>query len=260
MNESQFSREALDRGAGVLRLAPAWVPRAHMRPGGRLRLHPNDLYPYGPNRGGIDERWLASNVKANNGPDTRPDEGLSYVECDAKLLPLLAFTGDSWQVLGKLFDNAVPIPFHLHRKKFEAYYYPAQYNQSPGAFPYTFFGLEPHTSREDLRRCLARWSEGDNGILYHSKAYKLKAGTGWQVDTGVLHAPGTMVTYEPQAPFDAGSAFESMCAGEPLPWEFLTRELPEAQRNDIRYCRHDLSGRRARARALCAERLWRFGQ
>ncbi|MBM3752444.1 MAG: hypothetical protein FJW38_00505 [Acidobacteria bacterium] len=233
MNTSKFFRSALDQGRGVLRLAPNWVPRAHMRAGGRLRLHPNDLFAFGPHRGAFDERWLASNVKANNGPDTRPDEGLSYVEFGGELAPLAAVTGDSWQVLCKLFDNAVPIPFHLHRQKYEAYFYPAQYNHSPGAFPYTFFGLEPHTSREDIRRCLARWSEGDNGILYHSKAYKLKPGTGWQVDVGVLHAPGTMVTYEPQAPFDAGSAFESICAGDPLPWDYLTKELPEAQRNDI---------------------------
>ena len=246
MNKSQFFRHALDRGRGVLRLAPTWVPRAALRPGGRLRLHPNDLYALGPHRGGIDERWLASNVVADNGPGTPGDEGLSYIELDGACVELRELTGDSWQVLCKLFDNAVPIPLHVHptdaqarplgrRGKPEAYYFPPQYNANPGAFPYTFFGLQTHTSREAVRRCLQRWSEGDNGILHLSQAYKLKPGTGWQVDPNVLHAPGTLVTYEPQAPSDMGAKFESMCAGEPLPWEALTGQMPEAHRNDIDY-------------------------
>ncbi len=246
MNKSQFFRHALDRGRGVLRLAPTWVPRAALRPGGRLRLHPNDLYALGPHRGGIDERWLASNVVADNGPGTPGDEGLSYIELDGACVELRELTGDSWQVLCKLFDNAVPIPLHVHptdaqarplgrRGKPEAYYFPPQYNANPGAFPYTFFGLQTHTSREAVRRCLQRWSEGDNGILHLSQAYKLKPGTGWQVDPNVLHAPGTLVTYEPQAPSDMGAKFESMCAGDPLPWEALTGQMPEAHRNDIDY-------------------------
>jgi hypothetical protein len=246
MNTSQFFRHALDRGRGVLRLAPTWVPRAALRPGGRLRLHPNDLYALGPHRGGIDERWLASNVVADNGPGTPADEGLSYIELDGACVELREFTGDSWQVLCKLFDNAVPIPLHVHptdaqarplgrRGKPEAYYFPPQYNANPGAFPYTFFGLQTHTSRESIRRCLQRWGDGDNGILHLSQAYKLKPGTGWQVDPNVLHAPGTLVTYEPQAPSDMGAMFESMCGGDPLPWEALTGQMPEAHRNDIDY-------------------------
>ena len=114
MNTSEFFRLAFERGQGVLRLAPTWVPRALLRPGGRLRLHPNDLYALGGQRGGIDERWLASNVVADNGPGTPADEGLSYVEMDGDCVPLREFTGDSWQVLCKLFDNAVPIPLHVH--------------------------------------------------------------------------------------------------------------------------------------------------
>lgn len=246
MNTSEFFRLAAEKGQGVLRLAPAWVPRAMLRPGGRLHLHPSDLYALGGHRGGIDERWLASNVVADNGPDTPPDEGLSYVEFNGDCVPLREFTGDSWQVLCKLFDNAVPIPLHVHpsdeqarplrkRGKPEAYYYPPQYNTNSGAFPYTFFGLQTHTSRDAVRRCLQRWSEGDNGILHLSQAYKLKPGTGWQVDTNVLHAPGTMVTYEPQAPSDIGAKFESMCAGDPLPWDALNGQMPEAQRNDLDY-------------------------
>ena len=74
---------ALDRGGGMLRLAPCWVPRSFLHPGRRLKLHPDDLYAYGLNRGGIDERWLASTTEAANEGRT-PDEGLSYVVFEDK--------------------------------------------------------------------------------------------------------------------------------------------------------------------------------
>ena len=48
-----------------------------LQPGKRLKLHPEDLYAYGLDRGGIDERWFASTTPAANENRT-PDEGLSY--------------------------------------------------------------------------------------------------------------------------------------------------------------------------------------
>src|ERR1700679_3501868 len=72
-------KEAIDAGAGILRLEPSWVPRSFMIPGRRLKLHPDDLYAFGGHRGGINERWFSSTKKASNGPATTPDEGLSYV-------------------------------------------------------------------------------------------------------------------------------------------------------------------------------------
>ena len=69
---------ALEAGGGLLRLAPCWVPRSFLQPGKRLKLDPKDLYAFGLNRGGIDERWFASTTPAANDNRT-PDEGLSYV-------------------------------------------------------------------------------------------------------------------------------------------------------------------------------------
>src|SRR4029434_531711 len=69
---------ALDDSGGLLRLAPCWVPRSFLQPGKRLKLHPDDLYAYGLNRGGIDERWFASTTPCANENRT-PDEGLSYI-------------------------------------------------------------------------------------------------------------------------------------------------------------------------------------
>src|SRR3954469_11012035 len=71
-------RQAIEAGEGILRLAPTWVPRSFLMPGRRLKLHPDDIYAYGANRGGIDERWFASTTPAAN-ENREEDEGLSYV-------------------------------------------------------------------------------------------------------------------------------------------------------------------------------------
>src|SRR5881296_706172 len=73
-------REALSAGEGLVRLAPCWVPRSFLMPGGRLKLDSRDLYAYGAHRGGIDERWFSSTTNAANGPGTPADEGLSYID------------------------------------------------------------------------------------------------------------------------------------------------------------------------------------
>src|SRR5688572_502636 len=79
MTDRSAIQDAIGAGGGVLRLEPCWVPRSFMHPGRRLRLHPDDLYAYGAQRGGINERWFSSTTNADNGPGTPADEGLSYV-------------------------------------------------------------------------------------------------------------------------------------------------------------------------------------
>src|SRR5882672_5033374 len=77
-NTKSVVESELARTNGLLRLAPTWVPRSFLQPGLRLKLHPDDTYAYGLNRGGIDERWFASTTEAAN-EGRVPDEGLSYV-------------------------------------------------------------------------------------------------------------------------------------------------------------------------------------
>src|SRR5450759_869154 len=256
-----FIREALSAGEGVVRLAPCWVPRSFLMPGGRLKLDPRDLYILGGHRGGIDERWFASTTKAANGPLTAPDEGLAYIEFHGEKLLLrdaIERAGDlflgagvmrqhgGWNLLCKFFDNLGPIPHHLHQTdefaarvgqkgKPEAYYFPPQYNFKDNNFPYTFMGLEPGTIKDDVRRCLERWNQGDNGILYHSKAYRLQPGTGWQIDAGILHAPGSLVTYEPQVNSDVFGMFQSMVEGRAVPWDLLVKDVPPENHHDLDY-------------------------
>lgn len=251
---------ALESGRGILHLAPAWVPRSFLIPGRRLHLAEQDMYVLGSHRGGIDERWLASTTRADNGPDTPEDEGLSYVTGPDGgrflLAEAIAAAGEQiigqvmmskwgrWPVLGKFFDNSGPIPFHLHQgpayaalvgkePKPEAYYFPPQLNAIGQDFPYTFFGLEPGTTRADVYRCLQRWAEGDNGILDLSKAYRLKPGTGWLIPSGILHAPGSFCTYEVQWGSDVSAIFQSMVEGRLVPWELLVKDVSPDRQHDL---------------------------
>ena len=96
-------------------------------------------------------------------------------------------------------------------------------------------GLNPGTTRDDVRRCLERWNEGDNGILYHSRAYKLKPGTGWQIDPGILHAPGSLVTYEPQVNSDVFAMYQSLVEGRAVPWDLLVKDVPPEHHHDLDY-------------------------
>ena len=231
-----------------------------MIPGRRLKLHPRDLYAFGANRGGINERWFSSTTKASNGPLTTPDEGLSYVhpERGERFLMKdgvdtagdLLLGGDvmsregGWNLLCKFFDNLGPIPHHMHQTdefaalvgqkgKPEAYYFPPQYNETFNNFPHTYMGLEPGTTKDDIRRCLERWNEGDNGILEFSRAYRLEPGTGWQIDPGILHAPGSLVTYEPQVNSDVFAMFQSEVEGRLVDWDLLVKDVQPEHHRDL---------------------------
>jgi hypothetical protein len=257
----KFIKKALETNNGLLHLAPTWVPRAFCIPGRRLKLRTDDLFALGTNRGGIDERWFSSACQADNGPGTPEDEGMSYVVCgnDKMLLKDLieadgvAILGDKvmnkWKglkVFAKFFDNMDALPHHIHLReehaknvgmegKPEAYYFPPQVNFSENNFPYTFFGLEPGTTKEQVRKCLIDFEKGDNKITNLSKAYRLEPGTGWLLPPGILHAPGSLCSFEPQWASDVYGMYQSVVAGKPVDRSLLVKDVPEDKKNDVDY-------------------------
>lgn len=265
MADESTIKRALDQGQGIVRLAPTWVPRSFCIPGRRIKLHPDDYYAFGAHRGGIDERWFSSAIPADNGPETLPDEGLSYIVLedgpaeqrltlrDAVALAGKALIGERlmekygcWPMYAKFFDNKGALPHHLHQMpadaervnqvaKPEAYYFPVQLNNYGADFPYTFFGLTPGTTPEQIKDCLRAWDKGDNKITNLSSAYRLQPGTGWDVPAGVLHAPGSLCTYEPQGASDVFAMFQSLVNEAPIAWDLLVKNVPAEHHHDLDY-------------------------
>ena len=256
MDKKELAINLFNEGNGILRLKPTWVPRSFCRPGKRIKLHPDDYYVLGLKRGGIDERWLSSTTWAENGPDTPEDEGLSYaVSKDGKTQILLRdlvdiLQGDligedlfnkyhRWPMFSKFFDNAGPLPHHIHHReeharrvgsagKPEMYFFPSQLNNHGGEFPYTFFGLNPETKKEEIKKCLEDFTKGDNHLLDHSQAYKIDLDTGWDVPPGILHAPASLCTYEPQFASDVYAMYQSiLCNGQCLDESLLWKNTPK---------------------------------
>jgi hypothetical protein len=260
-NNETIVKDAFDQGNGVLRLAPNWVPRSFCIPGRRIKLHPDDYYALGGERGGIDERWFASTTPAENGPLTGKEEGLSQVVFGDQQVTLReavdVLKGDvlgsrlwdehkSWPMYSKFFDNKGPLPHHVHHRdehaalvgqngKPEAYYFPPQVNNYGADFPYTFFGFEPGTKPEQVLECLKNFPKGDNKITNLSKAYRLQPGTGWDVPPGILHAPGSFCTYEPQKASDVFAMYQSLVNHVIVPEELLWKDTPQDRLGDHDY-------------------------
>ncbi len=263
MGNRSIIHRAFDQGQGILRLAPNWVPRSFCVPGRRIKLHPDDYYALGGERGGIDERWFSSTTPADNGPLTGKNEGLSEVVFeDGTSLEKALFRDavdelkdlligkriwgeyNSWPMYSKFFDNMDALPHHIHHAdehakltgqlgKPEAYFFPPQVNNHGGNFPFTFFGFEPGVSREKVKECLMGFSKGDNKITNISRAYRLDPGTGWDVPPGVLHAPGSLCTYEPQKASDVFAMYQSLAGEKVIPEEFLWKNTPEDRLGDF---------------------------
>jgi len=263
MANMSLAANALEQGKGILRLAPNWVPRSFCVPGRRIKLHPDDYYVLGGVRGGIDERWLSSTTPAKNGPLTGKNEGLSAVvvndgSTEEQILlkdVIDELKGEmignrlwdehkSWPLYSKFFDNMGPLPHHIHHNdekaaligqkgKPEAYYFPPQLNNHGGDFPYTFFGISPGVSRDEIRQCLVNFTKGDNKITSYSQAFRLDPGTGWDVPPGMLHAPGSMCTYEPQKASDVFAMYQSLVNEAIIPEELLWNGTPEDKKGDF---------------------------
>lgn len=264
MKQRELIEKALENGNGILRLAPTWVPRSFCRPGKRIKLHQDDYFILGQ-RGGIDERWLSSTTWAENGPGTPDDEGLSYIVVDEEgkekilLRDAISMMGSEiigetlwnkyhrWAMFSKFFDNAGPLPHHIHHRqrhaarvgadgKPEMYFFPSQLNNHGGEFAFTFFGFNPETTKEQVLDSLKQFTKGDNDLLGLSRAYKLQLDTGYQVDPGILHAPGSLCTYEPQFASDVYAMYQSVLMnGQVVGEDLLWKNCPEEEIGNFEY-------------------------
>lgn len=261
MSMSADIKNLFEKNGGILRLNPVFVPRRFSKPGHRLKLHPDDYYALGTKRGAIKERWFSSVITCMNGPDAAPDEGLSYVETGSAPITLRDFVQElgaeiigkelmdkygTWPMYSKFFDYEEPLFHHVHLDfeaaarvgrlgKPEAYYYPPQLNNHCGTFPHTYFGFDPDVTPEMVKERLADYEKRDIRITELSRAYRIELGTGWYTPPGVIHAPGSYLTYEPQWNSDVNSVYENVTAGEVYPYDFLAENCPEAQKRDIDY-------------------------
>ncbi len=105
-------------------------------------------------------------------------------------------------------------------------------NNHGGDFPYTFFGITPGTTKEQIKECLKNFTKGDNKITNYSSAFRLEPGTGWDVPPGMLHAPGSMCTYEPQKASDVFAMYQSLVNEAIIPEELLWKGTPEDRKGD----------------------------
>ena len=259
-SDEKVIRETFEKGEGVFRLFPAFVPRRFGKAGHRLKLHPDDYFAYGMDRGSITERWFASTIAAQNGPTAKADEGMAYVCAEygsdvkfslrdavktlgAELVgEYLMDTYGGWPMYSKFFDNENPLFHHLHLMfedaarvgklgKPEAYYFPKQYNNYTGEANYTYFGFDPDVDSEEVKERISHFADDDTRITDLSRAYRIELGTGWYTPAGVIHAPASVLTYEPQWNSDVNSVWENIVSGEVYPPEMLDEELPEGSKS-----------------------------
>ena len=261
-NDAAVIKETFEKGEGVFRLFPSFVPRRFGKAGRRMKLHPDDYFVFDMERGSITERWFASTIAAQNGPFAKADEGLSYVnigyDTDEKfsLKQAVSTLGaelvgeelmekyNGWPMYSKFFDNENPLFHHLHLSfedaekvgklgKPEAYYFPKQLNNYFGEANYTYFGFDPDVNPEEVKDRIRNYPHDDTRITDLSRAFRIELGTGWYTAPGVIHAPASVLTYEPQWNSDVNSVFENIVSGEIYPNEMLDEELPEDKKGDI---------------------------
>lgn len=254
-------RDLFNQHDGVLQLWPTWVARPFNRPGKRLRLHPDDYFAMGLDRGAIVERWFSSitHVETDGAGEF---EGMSFVNVDDSTENKVLFKDfidelgadligqtlidqfGTWPMYSKFYDYDQPLFHHIHHEeeasaragvkpKYEHYYFPKQYNQHLGKMPISYFGFDPSVSKEEVKERLRNYTKHDTRITELSRAWRIELDTGWYTPAGVVHAPGSLCTYEPQWNSDAMAIWENVVNGEVFHYDDLSAYVPEEDKNDI---------------------------
>ncbi len=262
MKNTETIRRTFREGEGVLRMVPAWVPRPFNRPGRRIRLHPDDYFAMGMERGAIVERWFSSVTRVETA-GAGPTEGLSFVNIDDNVSNTVLFTQfiqelgaeligqelmdryGTWPMYSKFYDYMLPLFHHIHhgeeacrrygnvKPKHEHYFFPKEYNPHLGEMPVTYFGFDPSVTREEVRQRLTDYSRRDIHITELSRAFRMELDTGWYTPAGVVHAPGSLCTYEPQWNSDVMAMWENVVNGEVFGKDALSGYVPDRDRDNL---------------------------
>ncbi|GHU62393.1 hypothetical protein AGMMS49983_03730 [Clostridia bacterium] len=260
--DKSTAKTILEQGGGILSLAPNWVPRPFNRPGNRLRLHPDDTYAMGMERGAIVERWFSSITPVETAGAV-PHEGMSFVNVDGDPSHKILFKDfvdalgpelygeelheryGTWPMYSKFYDYNEPLFHHVHHgpeacakvgvtPKHEHYFFPKQYNNHRGTRPTSFFGFDPSVTKEEVKGRLAKHEEENTRILELSRAFQIELGTGWYTPAGVVHAPASLCTYEPQWNSDVMALWENVVgSGEVFGYDWLSGYLPPGKERDL---------------------------
>ena len=254
-------REVFEKSGGILQLTPTWVPRPFNKPGKRLRLHPDDYFAFGTDRGQITERWFSS-ITPSASEGAGPTEGMSYVNTDGTEEGKVLFRDfveelgadligkelverfGTWPMYSKFYDNLWPLFHHIHQDEEDAakvglnakpehYFFPKQYNQTTGEMPITYFGFDPSVTKEEVLERLQEFPSKDNRITELSRAFRLELDTGWYTPAGMVHAPGSLCTYEPQWNSDIMAVWENNVYGEVFEEEWLHMNMPEETKDSL---------------------------
>ncbi|MEI6101695.1 MAG: hypothetical protein WCP73_07635 [Eubacteriales bacterium] len=117
--------------------------------------------------------------------------------------------------------------------KHEHYFFPKQYNNHLGKRPITFFGFDPSVTKDEVKARLAKFEKEDGRILELSRGFQIELGTGWFTPAGVVHAPGSVCTYEPQWNSDVMALWENVVDGEIFNYDWLSAYLPAGKERDL---------------------------
>lgn len=178
---------------------------------------------------------IYNNTEFERHPEWRMVDGEGRSLYNTKDIPAPVCAGDGKYV----FRYGLCCPNNMEYRAFvkpEMYFFPSQCNNYEGEFGYTFFGLRPETTKEEVKTALENFSKGDNHLLDLSQAYKITLDTGWDVPPGVLHAPASLCTYEPQFASDVYAMYQSVlygghCVSEDLLW----KNCPEEEKGNFDY-------------------------
>jgi len=215
----------------------------------------------GMSRGAIVERWFSS-ITLVETEGAGPTEGMSFVNVDDDTDQKILFKDfidelgaeligqelidkyGTWPMYSKFYDYRQPLFHHIHhgeeacekvgiKPKFEHYFFPRQYNQHLGEMPVCYFGFDPSVSKEEVLERLRDHTIRDTRITELSRAFRLELDTGWYTPAGVVHAPGSLCTYEPQWNSDAMALWENVVNGEVFEYDMLTNHLPPEEKDDV---------------------------